>query len=107
MVGVFTGPAIAWVTLFGVLMLIVLSAGVYWLFNKQVRLREIAILREKLSRLTTMDPEYGAVRALYTSMVIDAQRWHFFHSDAASADHGGGHHAGGNDAGAVGGVDHG
>ena len=107
MVGVFTGPAIAWVTLFGVLMLTVLSAGVYWLFNKQVRLREIAILREKLSRLTTMDPEYGAVRALYTSMVIDAQRWHFFHSDAASADHGGGHHAGGDDSGAVGGSDHG
>ncbi|CCD89016.1 conserved protein of unknown function [Bradyrhizobium sp. ORS 285] len=102
MVQVFAGPAVAWVTFFGVLMLIILGAGIYWLFNKRARLRDIEILREKLGQMTTMDPEYGAVRALYTSMVIDAHRWHFYHSDAASGDHGGSHHSGADDVGSGG-----
>ncbi|WP_257164980.1 hypothetical protein [Bradyrhizobium sp. SRS-191] len=106
MVQVFAGPAVAWVTFFGVLMLMPVSLGIYWLFNKRARLRDIETLREKLSHLTTTDPEYGAVRALYTSMVIDAHRWHFYHSDAASGDHSSGYHAGGDDAGGVGGSDH-
>jgi len=35
-------------------------------------------LKKKLDELKPSDPEYGAVRALYTSMVIDAERWGFF-----------------------------
>jgi uncharacterized membrane protein YgcG len=90
------------VTVIGVVALLALGLGVYWLFNKQARLRHIAELRKKLDEMQPTDPEYGAVRALHTSMVIDAQRWGFFHSDAASGDHDGvahggdgGHHSGG------------
>ena len=105
MFGMLTSPAGALVTFSGIAALIVLSVGIYWLFNKQVRLREIARLREKLAKLTHMDPEYGAVRALYTSMVIDAERWGFYHSgsgshsDGASADHSGSNHVGDGDSG--------
>ncbi|UFZ05923.1 hypothetical protein LQG66_06335 [Bradyrhizobium ontarionense] len=93
MVGVFAGPAAAFVTLFGLAALGMLCIAVYWLFNKHVRLRELARVRELLARYNPSDPEYNTVRALYTSMVIDAERWSFFHSDSASMDHGGdGHH---------------
>jgi hypothetical protein len=59
-------------------------------------LRDLAELSKKLDDLKPSDPEYGAVRALYTSMVIDAQRWGFFHSDSGSSDHSvSAHHNGG------------
>jgi uncharacterized membrane protein YgcG len=86
---------------FGVVALLAVGLGVYWLFNKQARLRCIAEMRKKLDKLEPTDPEYGPVRALYTSMVIDAHRWGFFHSDAGSdgssgsADHSGGDQSGG------------
>jgi uncharacterized membrane protein YgcG len=86
---------------FGVVALMALGLGVYWLFNKRTRLRDIARLRKQLDKLKPTDPVYGAVRALYTSMVIDAHRWGFFHSDSGSdgssgsADHSGGDHSGG------------
>jgi hypothetical protein len=35
-------------------------------------------MRERLDELQVSDPEHGAVRALYTSMVIDADRWGLF-----------------------------
>jgi hypothetical protein len=108
MVGVFSGPGTAFVTLFGIAAVFVLSVAVYWLFNKQVRLRELARVRELLARCNPTDPEYNTVRALYTSMVIDAERWGFFHSNAASSDHGGnGHHVSSDEAaGSVGGDHH-
>jgi uncharacterized membrane protein YgcG len=82
---------------FGVAALFALGLGGYWLFNKQARLREIAELRKKVDELQPTDPEYGAMRALYTSMVIDAQRWGFFHSDPGSDGQSGGAHDGGGD----------
>jgi len=65
-------------------------------------------LKKKLDELKPSDPEYGAVRALCTSMVIDAERWGFFNSgpgsaDGGSADHSGGDHVGD---GSSGGGDH-
>jgi hypothetical protein len=79
---------------FGVVALLAVGLGVYWLFNRQARLRDIAKLRSKLDELQPTDPEYGAVRALYTSMVIDAHRWGFFHSDAGAHGDSGGAHSG-------------
>lgn len=93
------GPATLWTTLVCITGLLSVGLGTYWLFNKQARSRDLADLRKRLDELESSDPEYGAVRALYTSMMIDAERWSFFHSgsgsdaDGGSADHGGGDHA--------------
>jgi hypothetical protein len=38
-------------------------------------------VRKRLDRLNPTDSEYGAVRALYTSMVLDAERWGLFGVD--------------------------
>lgn len=91
------GPAALWTAAVCVVCLLLIGLGVYWLFNKQARLRDLAELRRKLDELKLSDPEYGAVRALYTSMAVDAERWGFLHSgsgagdDGGSTDHGGGH----------------
>jgi hypothetical protein len=84
----FASPAAITTTVFGIVAMITVSLSIYWLFNKQARLRDLAELRKKLDDLEPSDPEYGAVRALYTSMVIDAERWGFFHSDSGSSDWG-------------------
>ena len=103
MAGAFADPAATTITMLGVFLLFPLSLGVYWLFNKQARLREIAELRELYARLTPTDPEYGTVRALYTSMVIDAERWGFYRSDPTSSNHDGSvHHVSSDDAAAGG-----
>jgi len=96
---IIAGPAAVWTVVVGIVCLLSIGLGVYWLFNKQARLRGLAELRKKLDELKPSDPEYGAVRALYTSMVIDAERWDFFHSghgsaDRGSADHSVGEHVG-------------
>lgn len=36
--------------------------------------------------MSPTDPQYNHVRALYTSMMIEAHRWDFFHSHDASTD---------------------
>jgi uncharacterized membrane protein YgcG len=84
-------------TVFGITGLLAVGLAIYWLFNKQARLRDLAELRKKLDELEPSDPEYGAVRALHTSMVIDAERWGFFHSDSGSDGHSGSTHHGGSD----------
>lgn len=94
------GPAMFWTAVVCVAGLLSVGLGLFWLFNKQARLRDLAELRKKLAELAPSDPEYGAVRALYTSMTIDAERWGFFHSDTSS-----GNHAGGADHGSSGGSD--
>src|ERR1700738_5260359 len=87
------GPAIVWTAVVCIVGLLSIVLGLFWLFNKQARLKHLAELREKLDELRPSDPEYGDVRALYTSMMIDAERWGFFHSgsgsdgDGGSADH--------------------
>jgi hypothetical protein len=97
---IIAGPAAVWTTVVCIVGALSIGLGVYWLFNKQARLRDLAELRKKLDELKPSDPEYGDVRALYTSMVIDAERWGFFHSgsgtggDGGSADHSGGDHVG-------------
>jgi uncharacterized membrane protein YgcG len=97
---IIAGPAVVWTTVCCLVGLVSIGLGVYWLFNKRARLRDIAELRKKLDQLEVTDPEYGAVRALYTSMVIDAERWGFFHADSGaggdggSAGHSGGDHVG-------------
>jgi hypothetical protein len=73
-------PAALWATVVGLVALLPLGFGIYWLFNKQARLRDLAELRKKLDELSASDPEYGAVRALYTSMMVDAERWGFIKS---------------------------
>jgi uncharacterized membrane protein YgcG len=85
------------ITVFGIAGLLAVGLAIYWLFNKQARLRDLAGLRRKLDELEPSDPEYGDVRALYTSMVIDAERWGFFRSDSGSDGHGGSAHHSGSD----------
>ncbi|KYH03215.1 hypothetical protein SE91_12205 [Bradyrhizobium sp. DOA1] len=80
MTKIFLGPAAAWTAKVGIAGLLSVGLGIYWLINKRARLRDLAELRRKLAELRPSDPEYGAVRALYTSMVVDAERWSFFHS---------------------------
>ena len=78
-------------SLYGIAALVVVGVGIYWQFNKKAKQKQLAALRTKLEQMQSSDPEYGAVRALYTSMMIDAHRWEFFHgSDAAS---GSSHHS--------------
>lgn len=92
-------PGLLWTALLTIVALLSVGFGTFWLF-KQARLGRLAELRKRLDEMGPADPEYGAVRALYTSMVIDAARWGFFHSDTGSgggvdgADHGGAGHAG-------------
>lgn len=92
---IIAGPAAVWTIVVGIACLLSIGPGVYWLFNKQARLRDLARLRKRLDELEPSDPEYGAVRALYTSMVIDADRWGFLHSGPGSADGGSTHHSAG------------
>jgi uncharacterized membrane protein YgcG len=81
-------------SLFGIAALIAVCIGIYWLFNKKAKQKQLAELRAKLEQMQSSDPEYGQVRALYTSMMIDAHRWEFFHgSDAVGS--GGLHHSDG------------
>lgn len=87
-------PATITVTVFGAAAALALCLGIVWLFSKKARLKHLAELRSKLSELSPTDPEYGPVRALYMSMVIDAQRWGFFKSETSSGSgDGGGHHS--------------
>ncbi|RXT35458.1 hypothetical protein [Bradyrhizobium betae] len=99
MMSMLATPAAITITMFGIVALVTLGLGIYWLFNKRARLRDIAEMRAKLDELEPADPEYGMVRALYTSMVLDAERWGFFAGSESgghdgSADHGGSDHVG-------------
>ena len=88
--------AAAMTTVFGIVGLLTIGVGVYWLFNKQAKSRQLAELRKKLDELRPSDPEYNAVRALYISMMIDAGRWDLFHSGSGSDGNSGSvHHSGG------------
>jgi hypothetical protein len=87
--------AAAWTAVLGVVGLVTIGLGIYWLFNRQARLSELAEMRKRLDELQVSDPEYGAARVLYTSMVGDAERWGFFLFDGGGSDgHGGGDHHG-------------
>ena len=98
------GDGSATILLFGIAGLLCVGFAIYWRFDKQAKLRHIAEFRKKLDELHPTDPEYGAVRALYTSMVIDAHRWGHLSSDSGSDDHGGdGGHGGGEHSGGHGG----
>lgn len=80
--------ATAFTSLYGLAGLTLLGVGIYWLFNKKARQAQLAELRKRLDELQPTDPEYNQVRALYTSMMIDAQRWDFFHhSDSGDMGH--------------------
>jgi|EndMetStandDraft_5_1072996.scaffolds.fasta_scaffold174671_2 uncharacterized membrane protein YgcG len=107
MMSMLASPAKITVMVFGVVALMTLGMGIYWLFNKRARLRDIAELRARLHELAPSDPEYGAARALYTSMVLDAERWGFFAGESGSGGHGAGtDHGGGDHAGDSGGGGH-
>jgi hypothetical protein len=86
---IIAGPAVIWISVLCIVGLLSIGLGVYWLFNKQARLKDLAELRTRLDDLKATDPEYGAVRALYTSMLIDAERWGFFHADSGLGGDGG------------------
>jgi hypothetical protein len=94
MMSMLATPATMTVTLFGIVALVTLGMAAYWLFSRRARLRDIAELRRKLDELKPSDPGHGAVRALYTSMVVDAERLGFFPVDVPSAGHGGRAHHG-------------
>jgi hypothetical protein len=104
---IIAGAATSWTAAVCAAALFSIGLGLFWLFNKKARLKHLADLRKKLDVLGPTDPEYNGVRALYTSMVIDAERWGFFHADsgsgndAGSVDHSGGGHVsdGGSDGG--------
>jgi hypothetical protein len=81
---IIASPATVWTMAVCAVALLSIGLGLFWLFNKQARLKNLADLRKKLDELSPSDPEYSGVRALYTSMVIDAERWGFFHSDSGS-----------------------
>jgi uncharacterized membrane protein YgcG len=95
MMNMLASPAKITVTVFGAVALMTLGIGIYWLFNKRARLRDIAEMRARLHELAPSDPEYGAVRALYTSMVLDAERWGFYAGESGSSGHGAGTDHGG------------
>ena len=81
-------------SLYGIAALVVVCVGIYWIVNKKAKQKQLAELRAKLEQMRPSDPEYGQVRALYTSMMIDAHRWDFFHgADAAGS--GSSHHSDG------------
>jgi hypothetical protein len=94
---IIAGPAAAWTIAVCIVGLLSIGLGAYWLFNKQARSRHLAQLRKKLDELKPSDPEYGAVRALYTSMVIDAERGGPSNSGPGSADGGSDGSSGGGD----------
>lgn len=79
--------------LYGIAALVALGLGICWQVNKKAKQRQLAELRAKLEVMKSSDPEYGQVRALYTSMMIDAHRWDFFHGSDAGG--GGSHHSDG------------
>jgi uncharacterized membrane protein YgcG len=84
-------------SLYGIAALVVVCVGIYWLFDKKAKQRQLAELRAKLEAMQPSDPEYGQVRALYTSMMIDAHRWEYFHGSDAAGDgsHSSGDYSGG------------
>lgn len=63
--------------------LLSVGLGSFWLFSKSARLEQQAELNKKLDEMAPSDPEYSGARALYTSMVIDGERWGFY-SDTSS-----------------------
>ena len=71
---IIASPAIVWTAVVCIVGLLSIGLCLFWLFNKQARLKHLTELRKKLDELTPFDPEYSDVRALYTSMVIDAER---------------------------------
>jgi hypothetical protein len=81
---VFAGPAVVWATVVSIVGLLSIGLGFFWLFNKKTRLKHLAELRKKLDETRPSDPEYNGVRTLYTSMVIDAERWGFLHPNTSS-----------------------
>jgi hypothetical protein len=97
MMSMLATPATMTVTLFGIVALVTLGMAAYWLFNRRARLRDIAELRRTLDELTPSDPQYGAARALYSSMVVDAERLGFFPAEVPSGGHGGSAHHGSSD----------
>jgi len=51
----------------GIAALVLLGVGIYWQFDKKAKQKQLAELRAKLDTMQSSDPEYGQVRALYTS----------------------------------------
>lgn len=83
-------------SLYGVAALVIVGFALYWLVGKSARERQLAYLRKRLDDLEPADPEYNQVRALYTSMAIDAHRWNFYHSSNGgdrNSDQDGGSHS--------------
>lgn len=79
---------------YGIVALVVVGVGIYWQFDKKAKQKQLAEMRAKLETMQSNDPEYGQVRALYTSMMIDAHRWDFYRGSDASGG-GSSHHSDG------------
>jgi uncharacterized membrane protein YgcG len=78
------------IILFGLSALVAFCTGIYWIFNKRARQRQLAELRATYEEMQPTDPQYNQVRALYTAMMIDAHR-----ADFAAASNGSGSGSGG------------
>ena len=71
---IFNYITIAMTSLYGLAALIIFCAGIYLLFNKKSRRRQLADLKAQLDELEPTDPKYNQARALYISMMIDSHR---------------------------------
>ena len=92
---VFASGSLLVTGLAGLAALVLLGFGVYWLFNKQARQRQLAELRARLDEMSPTDPQYNQARALYTSLMIEAHRGEF--SDIGGSDGDAGFSDGGGD----------
>src|SRR5712664_190081 len=68
---IIAGPAAVLTTLFCIAGLLSIGLGLYWLFNKQARLRDLAELRKRLDELKPSDPEYGGCQG---TLHVDGDR---------------------------------
>lgn len=85
MESLFNGAAIVFANLYGVVGLVCVGIGIYWVFNKKAKKRQLAVLRKRLDELQPSDPEYNQVRALYASMMLAAAS-HSVYSEGGGAD---------------------
>ena len=64
---------------------IAIGFGIYWLFNKQARQKQIAELRRRHEEMAPTDPEYNQVKLLLSAMIADSQMHSVFNHDSSNS----------------------
>lgn len=72
--------------------IIAIGFSLYWLFDRKAKLRHLAMLREKLEKLSPTDPEYDIAKALYVSALASTSL--FSSSDSSGLGNGDGFDSG-------------